>query len=343
MRGFSTNARGKKKQIRVHKRDRTFLSTTEGIGAEREFYSKLNGGEETLDDLITDAEGEYGEIHRSLLNAGPSDSIDSNGLARLLAHLSIRGNNLRASMSTGSEYSTAKAMEAFSDSDTCKKLLGLTGSEPSGRLKQRLDESYNENRDKIRLSGMSRHEFRKFAFSHVKENWDVAFRDILPGISLGRKALNFSMLSAKAHNEMLQKDIEPESRVSSLESLSWKIFDTDKDLIFPDCIGIAYDHEEGNVPLVFSSVRNLRGAIFPITSSRAVCGGLYLDNDIRNAAMSDFQSRAAESSWEFFISDPTTKIEQSMQFLIGAKISNAIVSSIEEALQDAIIGGINYK
>jgi hypothetical protein len=99
MRGFAAKGRGKHKLVKVYKRDRTFLSSTEGIGAEREFYSKLSDDPyDTLDDIITDAESEYAEIHQSLLNADQGNALDSTSIARLVCHLSVRGNNLRDSL-----------------------------------------------------------------------------------------------------------------------------------------------------------------------------------------------------------------------------------------------------
>lgn len=340
MRGFSESGSGKYAQVKVYRRDNSFSTSTEGVGAEREFYSKLNNDEQTLDDMITNAETEYEEIHRTLLQASVNDTVDSKRVARLLAHLSIRGNNIRDSLSTGGRYAIATATEAFSDSDTCKQLLGLSGSEPSQKLKEKLDNLYNENRAKVRTARMSRHEFRKFAFNHAKQNWDVAFRDFLPSISFGSAVLDFPTFAAEAHNDILQKNIEPEVRVAAMESFAWRIIETDAELILPDCLGLAHDEEEGPTPLAFAGVKDLKGVVFPLTPTKAVCGGIYLADSLLDVLLPKFQTFAAHSSWEFFVAAPKTQIDQSTQRLIGGKIAKTITSSIEEALQDALLEGL---
>lgn len=341
LRQFGEDAKGKKKQVRVFQRERTFISAPDGIGAAREFYSAINDDEATLDDIITGAEIEYAKIHRSLIDAPHEGSIDSEAASRLVCHLSVRGANLREAMSAGSEYAIRKAMDVFSNSQKLRQILGLSGSEPSGKLKIRLDQFYNENKAKIRKSGMSRHEFRIFAFRHVNRNWDSNFENSIPQMFASYSGIDFSALAAEAHKNILSEDLEPEKRVEAFSRLPWRVVETHQPLILPDCVIIVDDADEGVIPASFVGSARLRGALFPLTPNKALCGGTYANDAVLNGLLPRFSTIAAYNSWDFFVANPQTTLDEKLRDLIGGRITKTIISAVEEALRDALLDGLS--
>lgn len=341
MRGFAVKGRGKYEQVKVYKRDRSFFTSTEGVGAEREFYSKLrDDGEETLDDIITEAETEYAEIHQSLLNAPVNAEPDGQSIARLVCHLSVRGNNLRDSLTVGGRYAIAKSMEMFADSETCKQMLGLAGQEPSRKLRAKLDELYDEHKPKLRTLRMSRHDFRRFAFKHAKDNWDANFQSSVRDMLASYPVVEFSRIAAEAHNKVLTESLEPEARVAALGALPWKLIETEIPLILPDSVGIAHDDDQGPIPVSYCGADGLKGVFVPLTPHKAVCGGIYGDAALLNFLLPKFHTLAAYNSWDFFVASPATEVDATTPKLIGECIARVIASAIADSIEEAMIEGL---
>jgi hypothetical protein len=340
LREFGQDGRGKYKQVRVFRLDGNFLSGTEGIAAEREFYSALNENQETLDDLITKAEPEYVQIHRSLIDTSNGDKVDAKRVARLVCHLSVRGNSMRDAISEGSSNAVEAAKKAFSDPEILRQMLGLSGAEPTGRIRVKIDELYNENKSKIQRKGTSRHQFRELCFRRLNQDWATNFAT-LPAAILGLfERIDFDAMSATAHNDVLSENLEPERRVEALARLHWKIFETDSVLILPDCIAIADDAKEGLVPVGFSGNDSLQGVLYPLMPNRILCGGTYANVSALNEFLPEFQIAAAYNSWDFFVASPSTDIDPRNQILIGGRIRKSIESAVGEALQEALLEGL---
>jgi Protein of unknown function (DUF4238) len=337
--GFASTGRGKHKQVNVHRRDKIFLSSTEGIGAEREFYSALNQNIYTLDDIITEAEArDYSQIYRSLLDTKPGQKIDNREVSRLVTHLAIRSNHIRECFAVGTHYIHQRIIASFSDIETCRKILGFAGSEPNDKTKMILDRLFNENKADIQTAGMSRHTFRNYAFQLAKERFDTAFVELFPAISATFGGINHFDVVANAHNDVLSKNLEPEARVAALTQFDWKVVNTEEPLILPDCIAIADDAVDGPMPLAFCDTKDIHGVIFPLTANKALCAGSYQAEVILKSLLPNFQFIAAQNSWNFFIADPQQHVEVSTNLLIGDRVFNKFISLVDKFISEEIMG-----
>lgn len=337
LRSFGEMGTGKKVQVRVIGPDRTFIAPTDGIGAQREFYSKLNDDEVTLDDEITDAENEYSLIFHDLLNAKNGHNPDPLAVSRLITHLCIRGKHIRGSTSAAAAYTLRRAAELFSDPLYLRRSLGIGEPEPGKSLRDAFDEGYNERKALMRKAGISRHEFRKIMFSELNRRWgDLEDETIQSMVSLAF-SINADRISTDAHNIVLGRDLEPEKRVAALASMQWTVKDCDKaTYVLPDSIALSHASKSGAMPAMFVDNESLSGVIFPISPYRAVCGGSYRDDSLLAALGENFPLFASAASWEFVVAAPSfdfTKIDGS---LIGQSAGKIIFDSVENAIQKDI-------
>jgi hypothetical protein len=341
MSGFATAGKGKYEQVRVHRRDKNFLSSTEGIGAQRAFYSQLDENAVTLDDVITDAEThDYSQIHRSLLQATSGKRVSALEASRLVAHLAIRGNHIRDSLAVGTRYAHQSVVAALSDTEICRKIMGFSAPEPNERIKAAFDRLFNEKKAQIQKAGMSRHNFRLFAFKFAKARWDDAFVGLLPTIASTFEGLDYFSVVADEHKKALEKDLESEPRVTALTDLNWRVVEVQDALILPDCVAIADDAKDGPMPLAYCSADNLRGVVFPLSPNKALCGGTYHLEKVFDALLPRFHSIAAHNSWEFFIANPNSYVEDSTQLLIGGRLYDKFASIMNEVITEALIEGM---
>src|SRR3954451_2575706 len=101
LRGFGVE-RSKKTYVVAYTYDRgIFAPPTDGIGAERSFYSELDveRTSETLDDRITDYEQRIPAVLNQLRQV--SAEADPAVAAELVTHLTVRNDHFRKAISTG--------------------------------------------------------------------------------------------------------------------------------------------------------------------------------------------------------------------------------------------------
>jgi hypothetical protein len=116
LRGFATPGKGKNEQVWVFTKEKTYPSSTEGVRAERHFYSELSSdGTQTLDDLITSYEKRLRSLLATLRAASPGSEVDATLAAEVVAHLTIRNAHIRKSFDAGMQLLVDKASNLFTD------------------------------------------------------------------------------------------------------------------------------------------------------------------------------------------------------------------------------------
>lgn len=120
LRGFEAKRSGKHVQVIVFRPGRQpYLSSTEGVAAERDFYSGLSADDrKTLDDRITDYEQRLSPLLRRLRSSAPGELVDSFFAAEVVAHLTIRGAFLRDLFGLGLREMISETSALFSNEET---------------------------------------------------------------------------------------------------------------------------------------------------------------------------------------------------------------------------------
>ncbi|WP_170841867.1 DUF4238 domain-containing protein [Sphingomonas gellani] len=335
LRSFAEPASGDKLQIRVFTRGKSFVVPTDGIAAQREFYSKLSDDSVTLDDRITYAKSEYADLFRKLVKHDAGD-VDSSDVARLLTHLSVRGNHIRSTAAAANAYALSRVTELLSDVSYVKRMMGFGLTEPPVRIKKVLDDEYNKRQQHLGRVRVSRHGFRRFMFTQMNERWDELFSSGLDMKSVAGLT-DIAGIAREAHNEVLLHDFEPTQRVSALEVLDWQIkVGTTPTFVLTDAIALAHDPSRGAMPAMFTGLDDIQGVLFPLSPTRAVCAGVYADDAVLEALTCNFRNFAASASWEFVIAPPSYGAEAVNGELIGSCVGSLIFEKIEEAVAESL-------
>ncbi len=342
LRGFAQHGKGKNEQVRVVMRDRSFLVGTNGIAAEREFYSALTENTITLDETITDAENEYENIYTKLVNCEATVPLDSTEISRLICHLSVRGDHLRSSVISGFQQIVNEVIEMFSDSEECKRRIGFVDGEATGIFRESIDEAYNKNKLILQGIGMSEIKFHELCLTRFENDWDQIFQKTIPILLEHYSDFNIAKNVYDTHVKVLTKSIEPEKRVEALQKLNWRLVSYPvASIAMPDCIAIACGNDEVLYPLVYKAALDTTGVIFPLTSTKVIVGGIWNDQGYLDKLLPDIDSYVAENSWNFFLLDPKQGFDANNSQLLGKKVGEIIKSAIESSIQDSMSNSIS--
>lgn len=336
LRGFSSAGTGKKLQVRVVTREKEFVVPTDGIAAQREFYSKLAEGSESLDSLITDAETEYADIYQSLVALNHGAQADSHAVARLLSHLAMRGSHLRDTFSLAGQQVLTEAVGMMLDRSKFEKLMGIAGDEPSTRFRDSLDKAYEKDKGKFAMIGVSRSDFRNLAFKYAKANSAKMYADFMPFMSMIMN-IDTSDAAASGQKKALLDSLEPKIRVEAVSSIDWKVIDTfPQELVLPDSVAIGHIQDVGVVPVAYLSNEETIGVMFPLTTTRAVCGGIYTEDQLITTLLKDFQFFAAICSWNFIVVDPSIPVSPQVPRVMGSAVVSFLNGVIERGMQEVL-------
>lgn len=127
-----------------------YCPATEGVGAQRHFYSELSkDGSRTLDDAITDYEQGFNEVLGRLRETSSDRPVDASEAAEFVSHLMLRNAHFRHALHYGFRGIVDVAIKAISDREAAKRLFGLDGHCPRGRFREKFSDFYAERPDQF--------------------------------------------------------------------------------------------------------------------------------------------------------------------------------------------------
>ncbi|WP_338661964.1 DUF4238 domain-containing protein [Pararoseomonas sp. SCSIO 73927] len=302
LRGFGASA-GKAVRVTVYSKGRGIYTTsTQGVGAERDFYSDPPGTEEvrTLDDQITDHENKIAGYVNSLRSLNEHDTIDPDRVAECVCHFLIRTAHLREVFSSSFAQVMANVTNNLLTQSGMAKFMKLDEKVPAKAVRDVLRKYWRENKEAIRTQGMSQDAFERAAYNEIKKVPSEQLFENLPmfrGLAL-EFAKGIPGLARKAHQEALTQTLVPVPRVESLRKLNWSILSgLNGAFVMPDCVILAENRDGEILPAFFVGQDEQRRIIMPISHNRLLIGGPsspLLDPDMLNLA-------AARCSWEYFV------------------------------------------
>ncbi len=127
LKSFETPSKGKTKKVWVFKKgQKPFLSATEDVAAQRDFYSDpLKDGLLTLDDRITGYEIELNRLIETLLKAPADLPVDSTVAAEVVTHLTIRAAFLRGVATFGVNHLIGSAVDLLGSEEYLRASWGI--------------------------------------------------------------------------------------------------------------------------------------------------------------------------------------------------------------------------
>ena len=180
LRGFGRVGKGAKTQVVVYTYDRgIFTAATDGVAAQREFYSELNveGVEETLDDKITNYEQAFPRIIDELRSLSDGQPADTNTAAEFVTHLAIRNDHFRKAITSGAGHLVRGMAHTFTNEDEAKVMLGLNREQPNEIFAAEMGKLWAQFGPLLQQMGISEERFEEWAFAKVKEQFPAFFSE----------------------------------------------------------------------------------------------------------------------------------------------------------------------
>jgi hypothetical protein len=308
-----------------------YLTATEGVAAQRHFYSDLrDDGVETLDDVITKYEDRFARILQSISDLPADSQVAPASAAEIASHLAIRNAHLRHGVTTVVQSFADIVVETLSDNQKLASHLGLNRMRPGyafdkyfkGKFEELPQDlqAYPEGLVRLMAFALARENIGKLASSQI-EMLSQVLRDLTS---------NFGGQIRDLHNDTLGKGAMeiPHGFIAASPIEEWKIVEPTVACILPDCaaIGVKENGEVG--PLFFSGGKDLRCIILPI-STHQVLVGRSPASDWPNHSL--FNELAAQSSDKFFVSAVNDDRMSALQATMGTASSRMFGDLIRQA------------
>lgn len=321
LKGFSDDYPRDPCHVWVYRFDgKVFPTATEGYAAERDFYGKP--GESDLDDRITALETKkYSSLIHAFRKLDPG-TIDAVEASDFVVHTMARAKNLPAQCADGLRVMLPFLERALADETYLQRLImsGLMGdsvppvfrllaSMPGGALglEQIVKRFVSENKQQL----------QNIIQQNLKSMDDVV---------------------AKAHRATLGERLEDcsGSRLSQLHALSWRIYETDENMILGDSVSFA-ELADGRFKPATEPGDQLRAIWLPVSSRRILVGSQMerpIDVDAQRV-----NAGAAACSYSSFCAahgpdahSQTQKLIQTSTFRLDYEAAEVLVKkSIEQA------------
>lgn len=335
LRGFGRKGKGDKIQVVAYTHDRgVFKAATDGIGAERNFYSELalEPGEDTLDDKITAYETPLADVladFRGLSNGARADELKA---AELVAHLVIRNDHFRKSVSSAAADMFAKFSGRLAQEDQARAIFGLAGNEPASRFQMVLEEQWNEHGSMFEALGWTKDQYKSFMFNTMRANFSSIFGEMRgPMAALFANIVGeIPTVAATAQRRSLNEGLAPTLRVAPLRSLTWRVHYPEHELTLPDCIAIGLNPAGDALPLNFAQDEKVDVVCMPLSSDRLLLGSKRSNN-----AVPALNEAFASCSWDFFVAAEMTDELEAMRVQLRSRVREFLEKTVDEAVAEA--------
>jgi len=274
-RGFG-EATGKKTQVYVFKKgQKPYLSSTEGVAAQRDFYSEPSE-EETLDDRITKYEELVLSPAVAALRESPAGPIDAHVAAAVVVHLSIRSAFVRGTFSAAATELLEHFANSMESDDTARALLEIDSLKSESMLVKSIEEDIVPNFGQM-PEGF-RNAFAKLAHFRAREKFPQMFPSLTAAVLQQFEMLLEKMpeLIDSSHSKALDRDLVPQGRVNRLKEMNWQIIavDAPSHFVLPDCLAIGSPTPDfkSAEPYWLVNDDELAGVVMPISSAKALVG-----------------------------------------------------------------------
>jgi hypothetical protein len=336
LKGFGRAGKGAKIQVVVYSHERgIFAAATDGVAAEREFYSKLavEGEGGTLDDKITAYETPLADTLSTLRNLGDGETANKQSASEFVTHLVVRNDHLRKFMSAAGTAMFDGFAEAMSDQDRAKSLLGLAGDRPSDMFAEQMDEMFAKYGPMIAMLGMTKDQFKEWAFNHSKVNFGEFHSGMIGPLqtAFAEATGQVSEKTADAHRRSLDSSISPEPRVEKMKEYEWRVVHLDAPLILPDCVAIAIDVKGEAFPLMLAELDEAKTINVPLSSNRLLIGSKQ-----RNDMPTNMNEVLATCAWDFFVAGDRTPEFEELRDTIRSRTGEFVTDTIGGVISEAL-------
>jgi hypothetical protein len=327
---FGRKASKKVTQVTVYSKSRgVFTTSTDNVGAERDFYSGPKASDKTLDDNITKYENILKDNIEKIVCLPDLASPAADLAAEAVTHLCVRQAQLRDAMTWAADEMVNLISEMYLDEDKFRSLL-LNNADTRAVVRDELNKIYGKFRKELWARGISRNMFLSLVNAEIERNSNSIFFQALPALNLALRHLRTSApaVAQQSHRTALGKSLVPRERMRALAALQWVIRDVPP-LPLPDCIAVHQSAEGEFSPLAFVGNVEIFRVFVPLSHERLLIGW----RTGRVPSIPDnLSAGAASSSWHCFVSrDRSPELEQLVP-LVGERTREIVGTSLSEAM-----------
>jgi len=339
LRGFKATQSGKHTQVYVCRADRSpYLSSTEGVAAQRNFYSELSqNGQRTLDDRITDYERRLTSLLTQLRATSAGSKVDSSVAAELVSHLAMRGAFLRQTFELGLQETIASASTLFMDTASARSRLGIDQREPAPELSKAVDNAVQELGPRIPFE-LPKPLLRHILCTWMREGFDAIHAEhIAPQLTTALDQLTKALptMIRSGHVKALESSLVQEPRAKLLADLNWMVLAVpEANLVLPDCVVMSSGHniEIACVPYLIDGDEAWENIWLPLDASHVLVGSRSKNSPIA-IAIDQINRCAAECSLEFFVSPQINDDTVTLASHIGQRSRSSIMALVRGAVE----------
>ena len=309
--------------------------------AQEYFYSRpATDGQPTLDDLVTEYEGDIRTIVDEIRLLKTGQIINSEDISRVVAHLMVRSSHARE-MVHKAIISTKDSLQQFLISEPEKSLLKLPRDVPPERLYKIFSEELTKH-EITTLTGVTEKTIIDLLYLMLRERGSEVLCETIPLVEgiLEMLGSGASEISRSAQLSVLGETMAPEQQVEKLSKLIWNIVPVNGDgAILPDCTSIAFNGCQWQ-PLFFTGIDELKVVALPLAPDTLAVGKITSELAVD---LSQFNELAAQASYMFFLANHNSmELERYVENLGGeirASIGKMIDSSVHEEITDLLRRG----
>lgn len=317
----------------VHKKGTpAYKTSTEGVAAQRDFYSQPGDGvTDTLDDVITAFERTtFNPFLDRVRAAPPNQPVDSEDAASAVVHLTIRAAHLRGSFAHLARKMVTRFDEILNDPEHVRELFGVDSTSPKSLLTEEIQRAF----DRLQIAGLPAKEreiFEKMARFRAREKLDAqmpksatVMRDYLS--MLGEAIPN---IVVQGHTKALEQSLVPTARLDALKKLHWRVLTVESPghFVLPDCAAIACAPSGQLQPVAMSSEEEISWVAMPISAAQVLVG--YAEQ--KPPMFPNLNEHFAKCSLEFFVSSILQPDIESLTTHIGEALELATNELMQES------------
>ena len=317
LKGFAQRC-GKDGQVSVIKRKNRYTSNIKDVAAARHFYGKSGPG--SLDDVITDFEGRFGNFFHNLRVAKTNEVLDVREIGTMLAHLFLRSLALRETQSEMMR-SMFLMLEEFGSDQTSVGSAFDQYVDDEKWLRKSINEEFLRNGHKLSEAQM------REAVLLAKEKYQAERPSLVPG--LGKMIENGArqmQTKASANAEATQLRLLTQfaengsALIARFASLQWRLIDfsTSEFLVLGDCpvVILGDQFNASNITTCEWS-----GAFLPLSSERVLLG---CSEDGFEISAVDIRKAVIRTAHEFLVCHPNRKsADFDLQSMGAGRIENS--------------------
>ncbi len=333
-RGFLISGNAKAEQIFVFRKGgSTFISNINRSGAERFFYSEPSeNGERTLDDEITEYERRLARLVNELRALEAGAVANAEAAAEVIAHLTTRNAHLRGAFAHGFQTFASTALDAFSDEETVRHMLGISGASISTAFRGKLKEII-ERQPALAALGVPPELLERILFAAVREGFSPFFKEQKTFIEtvLRQLSADAPAQARKGHKQALSNSMVSKYRVAQLSELEWRVVGMEHDAILPDCVALAVGKAGDAQPLMMAGRDEVEAVLLPLTS-RSILAGIKPGASIPD--ISTFNADAAACSHTYFLRASKSNDDAALIENIGTRSITVVDDAVKKALRE---------